>query len=222
MIEINKVYRFKDEFAKELSIPSNQIDRRQKELLDWLTNFFVYKFYDGCPKRIMITEIIGEYRPLPRKPTKSSELTKEKIEDYKNFTIASLGVEFKPNSQSKVAREAIKSFGYEKYSHTSEKAVANHYIKEPFQQFGESDNQKVWVWYSSYEKLPQEVAAEWRNILNEENIGEQEAANAFYKQEQGQDITKEKQYYKTAQQRFKDKYNDIAVLVTSWKLKENI
>ena len=44
MIEINKVYRFKDEFAKELSIPSNQIDRRQKELLDWLTNFFVYKF----------------------------------------------------------------------------------------------------------------------------------------------------------------------------------
>lgn len=221
MIEINKVYKFKDEFAKELNIPANQVDRRQKDLLDWLTNFFDYEFYDGCPKRIKVKEIIGEYQPLPRKITKASELTKEKKENYKNFTIASLGTEFKPNSQSKVAREAIKSFGAEKYHHTSVKAVVNHYIKEPFQQYGETDNQKIWVWYSTYEKIPTEIIEEWRQILNEEHIGEQEAANAFYRQENGEDISKEKGYYRTAQERFKEKYQDIAVLVTSWKLKEN-
>lgn len=50
-----KVYRFKDEFCKELGIPLNQSERRLDE----------------------------------------------------QFTIEALGSEFKPNSKSKVARDAI-------------------------------------------------------------------------------------------------------------------
>ena len=61
MIEKNTLYKFKAEFAKELNIPTNQVDRRQAELLEWLSNFFDYEFFEGNPKRIYIKEIYGEY-----------------------------------------------------------------------------------------------------------------------------------------------------------------
>lgn len=218
----NQVYEFKKEFCKELNIPVYQVERRFKDLLEWLKNFFDYEFYNGKPKRILIKEIIGEYQPLPRKLPSQEALTAEKKKDYQDFTIASLGVDFKPNSQARVARNAINFFGYEKYHHTNVEAVTKRYIKEPFKAHGESDNKKVWVWYSTYEIILPEVLEDWRKILNEEHIAETEAANAFYRQEQGQDISKEKQYYKNAQERFKKKYNDIPVLVTSWKLKKEI
>lgn len=60
MIE-TKIYKFKEEFCKELSIPLNQANRRQKELLEWLTNFYDYEFLPGNPIRIIIKEIIGKY-----------------------------------------------------------------------------------------------------------------------------------------------------------------
>lgn len=156
---------------------------------------------------------------MPRKVPSQKEKTQEKIEDYTNFTIASLGTEFKPNSKSKIAREAIDSFGYEKYSHTNEEAVARRYIKEPFDTYGETDNKQIWVIYSTYEPMEEEMLEEWRNILTEEHIAEEEAANAFYKYSQGEDISKEISYYKKALQRFKDKYDDVPVLVKNWKLK---
>lgn len=219
MIEINQMYKFKTEFAPLLGIPQNQVDRRQSELLQWLENFFDFKFYDGHPKRILIKEIYGEYQPLPRKMPNLEELRLEKKNKYEQFTIASLGVEFKPNSQNKIARDAIASFGKKEFHHTSVRAVAARYVREPFQQYGETDDKKVWVWYSSYEPLEQDVVENWRKTLQEEHISEQEAANAFYRQEQGEDISKEKSYYKKAQERFAKKYGDIAVLVTSWRLK---
>jgi hypothetical protein len=126
-------------------------------------------------------------------------LTAEKKEKYTTFTIAALGTDFKPNSQSKVARDAIESFGYNLYHHTSPEAVAKRFVKEPFKTYGETDNKKVWVWYSTYEKIEPNLLEEWRKILREEHIAEDEAANAFYRQEQGEDISVEKGYYKTAQ-----------------------
>lgn len=199
MIKTNIMYKFKAEFAKELGIPANQVDRRQEELLNWLSNFFDYEFYDGHPKRIMIKEIYGEYQPLPRKVPSQEALTAEKKEKYTTFTIAALGTDFKPNSQSKVARDAIESFGYSLYHHTSPEAVAKRFVKEPFKTYGETDNKKVWVWYSTYERIEPNLLEEWHKILREEHIAEDEAANAFYRQEQGEDISIEKGYYKTAQ-----------------------
>jgi hypothetical protein len=61
MIEANKIYNFKEEFCKELKIPSYQFDRRKKDLLNWLDNFFDYEIYSGCPIRILIKKIYGEY-----------------------------------------------------------------------------------------------------------------------------------------------------------------
>ena len=219
MIEINKCYRFKSEFAQELNLPKHQIDRRQDELLEWLQNFFDFDFFEGNPKRIIIKEIYGEYQPLPRKVPSARELTEEKKERYAQFTINSLSDEFEPNSQAKIAREAIAEFGYELYSHTSIEAVAKHYIKEPMHEYGENDGQKIWVWYTTYKPMTQEEIADWHGMLSANRISEKEAAQAFYRQEQGEDVSKEKQYFRNALKELKEKYGDIAVLVSSWRRK---
>ena len=130
------VYEFKKEFCRIMNIPMCQAERRLNDLLDWLKNFFDYEFYEGRPNRIMIKEIIGEYRPLPRRAPSQDALTQSKLTDYENFTIASLSADFKPNSKSKVAREAVHAFGYEKYGHTSIEAVTRRYVKEPFDKYG--------------------------------------------------------------------------------------
>ena len=85
----------------------------------WLSNFYDYELLNGCPIRIHIKEVYGEYQQMPRKIKYDTIQMEEKMKDYTNFTIASLGPKFKPNSKSKVAREAIEEFGYEKYGHTS-------------------------------------------------------------------------------------------------------
>lgn len=214
------IYKFKEEFCKELNIPMNQAERRLDQLLEWLTNFFDFDFIKGHPNLINVKEIIGEYQPIPRKLPDQSKLTEEKIADYSAFTIASLGTEFKPNSRSKIARDAIAEFGMKKYSHTNAEAVSKRYIKSSFNEYGESDNKSIWVYYTTYAPLDEEEVAHWRRILDEEHINERDAANAFYRQEQGEDISKEKQYYKNALSRFKAEYGDFPVLVKSWRLKK--
>ena len=47
-------------------------------------------------------------------------------------------------------------------------------IKEPFGKYGESDGQRYWCDYNTYEVLSQEILDAWRSILSEERIGEQE------------------------------------------------
>ena len=60
-LEINELYRFKEEFCVELGIPKNQVERRLDELLNWLRNFYDFEFKKGRPHCIVIKEIIGEY-----------------------------------------------------------------------------------------------------------------------------------------------------------------
>lgn len=209
----------KEEFCKELKIPMNQVERRLDELLEWLKNFYDYEFLKGRPNRIQIKEIIGDYQPLPRKPPKQDELNLAKQNDYTTFTIGALTVDFQPNSKMKVARDAIDAFGRTKYNHTNAKAVASRYIKEPFEKYGESNNKKVWVYYESYTLLDEEILEDWRQILKEEHISEEEAACAWYRQEQGEDVSKEQSYYKKAKERFEEKYGGIPILVSEWRLK---
>lgn len=213
------IYKFKEEFCKELGIPQNQYNRRQEALLEWLKNFFEYDFLPGNPIRIHVKEIIGEYQPLPRKAPKQDELNRLKKEKYTTYTIASLGTEFKPNSKAKVARDAIGDFGYKEFGHTNFRAVTERYVKKPFEEYGITNDINVWVYYSTYTPIEQETLEEWRKILKEEHISEEEAANAFYRQEQGQDVSKEKGYYKKALERFKEEHGDIPILVKEWKLK---
>lgn len=216
MIETG-TYLFKTEFWQLTGITRSQWDRRRADILTWLENFYDYELLSGSPMRIKILEVYGEYKPLPRKISDTNMV--QKIKDYEQFTIASLGTEFKPNSKSKVAREAIDSFGEEKYGHTSQRAVAERFIKPAFDKYGESDGIHKWVWYSSYEALSKKELETWRQIMSEEHISEQEAANAFYKQEQGEDVSKEKGYFANARARFKEIYGETPILVESWRVK---
>lgn len=178
VVEKNKVYDFKQEFWSIIHLSKYSWETRKEEVLEWLTNFFDYELYEGKPMRIYIKEIYGEYRPLPRK---GLELLQQKKADYEKFAIAALGNEFKPNSKARTAREAIDAFGYDKYGHTNVRAVTNRYVGPVFDEYGECNNVKHWVWYHSYEPLDEETLARWREIMEEEHISEREAANAFYR-----------------------------------------
>lgn len=213
-----KLYKLKEEFFPMLNIAINQWKSRKEDLLQWLTNFFDYELIDGRPLMINVTEVYGEYQPLPRK-LKETNMA-EKIADYELFTVAALGTEFKPNSKSKVAREAIMAFGEEKYGHTSQEAVTKRFVKPAFDKYGESDGINKWVWYSTYELLPDDVVADWRSIMAEEHITEAMAASAFYRQELGEDISQEQNYFARARRRFKEKYGGCPIPVVSWRVAE--
>lgn len=217
MVEAGRIYKFKEEFWPLINVSKNTWDRRKTDFLAWLENFYDYELIEGRPLRIFIKEVYGEYQPLPRKV---QDLTPQKKDDYTRFAIASLGTEFKPNSKAKTAREAIAAFGYEKYGHTNAESVGKRYISPVFNEYGECDNKKKWVWYSTYEPLDIATLERWRMIMSEEHISEQEAANAFYRQEQGEDISKEKRYFSAARARFKAEFGDFVILTSSWRLKK--
>lgn len=64
---------------------SINLKKEKKDLLIWLKNFYDYDFIDNKerqPSYITITEIYGEYKPLPRKHAQVTDLTKQKVKDY--------------------------------------------------------------------------------------------------------------------------------------------
>lgn len=211
------IYKLKEEFFVLNNIAINQWKSRKDDLLQWISNFFDYELLNGKPLQIKIIEVYGEYQPLPRKVPETN--MKEKIEDYEKFTIAALGNEFKPNSKSKVAREAIDSFAYKKYGHTSQRAVTERFVKPAFDKYGETDNSHIWVWYSTYEELSEEDLATWRMIMESENISEMAASSAFYRYAQGENVDEEVGYFTKARQRFKEIYGEAPILVSKWRLK---
>ena len=210
------VYEFKTEFWKLTGITKHQWENRREDLLEWLKNFYDYELLEGRPLRIVIKEVEGEYRPLPRKV---QDLTEEKKNRYTNFTISSLGSEFKPNSKAKTTREALSAFGKKDYGHENIQSISKRYVGPAFDRYGETNNIKHWVWYSTYEPLDDKTLVHWRNIMREEHISEEEAANAFYCQESGEDISRAKGYFKMARDRLKMEYGDSAILVADWRLK---
>lgn len=221
MIE-NGIYKFKEEFCKILQIPTNQYDKRQEELFEWLKNYFDYEILFGRPIRIVIKAVYGEYQPMPRKVPSQDNLNQIKEEYYTNYTIQALGTEFKPNSKTKVSRDAINNGGEEKFGHSYVKGITEKFIKPVFDKYGESQGIKTWVYYSSYEPISEDVLEDWVRIKREESIGEDEAANAFYRYAEGEDISEELNYYQKAIQRFREKYGDIPVCVDSWRLKKEV
>lgn len=210
------------DFCNSIGITKYQRERRKEELLLWLENFYEYELINSKPLQIIIKQQLNEYRPLPRKTyniESREKLTQEKKKDYELYTIEALGVIYKPNSQSKIAREAIADFGNEKYGHIDQKKVVRNYIKEPFYKYGESEDKYIWVWYTDYSELELSELKDWKNILKNNKIDSDSAANAFYRQEQGEDIVEEKNYYKQALKEIRKEYKDIPVLVKRWKLK---
>ena len=210
------VYKLKSEFFPKYGITAYSWNERKSELKMWLSNFFDYEINElDNPITIRIYEQYGEYKPLPRKVSETNK--EEKIRDYEEFTIAALGTEFKPNSKARVARQAIEEFSYEKYGHTNEKAVAKRFVSPAFEKYGETEGPHIWVWHSNYTEPKPEVVENWRSILRKYRVGEAEAANAFYRQEQGEDVTEEKNAFKNAKDEFFGIHGDYVVLVKKWR-----
>lgn len=56
-----EIYNLKSEFFVKYNISIRQWDRRKKDLLVWLENFFDYEIIEGKPIRIKIKEQYGKY-----------------------------------------------------------------------------------------------------------------------------------------------------------------
>lgn len=222
------IYKFKEEFCSTLKISKYIYETRKKELFAWLENFYDFEIIQAKPILISIKEVIGEYKPLPRKTydLKAREaLQQEKKKDYEEFTIKSLGNEFKPNSKSKIAREAIAAFGDKKYGHYSKEGVARRYVKEPFDTYGETNNKTVWVKYPSYEVMSEDLVKDWKNILAEFKITREKFSSLYdeyllAKVEGGNVLKDIDNYYEEALNKFKRLHGFIPVYVKEWKLKE--
>lgn len=215
-----KVYLLKQEFFKMLNINESQYKRRKEELMEWLKEFYDYEILDEKPIKICIKEVYGEYKALPHKKYDAqarAEFTKQKHDDYNDFTLAALTEEWKPNSKRKIARDAIMDFGNSRYGHTDSVGIARNYVGPIMDQYGIKTKETYWVWYDTYEVVDDETLEDWRHILEEAHISERDAANAFYRQEQGEDISEEKRYYKEARNIFKEKYGSFLVQVSKWK-----
>ena len=216
IIEEGKKYFFKTEFCNILGIPKYQIERRKADLMIWLSNFFDYEYITGRPDCIYINAILGDYQPMPRK-VYDQALDKQKY--YDDYVKNHFSLEFAPNSKMKMSRGAIADGARAKWGHASPKNIAYTYIKGPFEKYGENNNVYIWAYYSTYKPLDQAAEDRWHAILQRENIDEEQAANAFYCQEQGDDISEQKAYYKNALEAFFSEYGDLPVRVQQWRLK---
>ena len=135
----------RSELNKKYNIDSHLWTRRHDDLLNYLQDFMDITEIKSDTNRYTY-EIEGEMPDTIPPFLRKSELEQKK-KDYELYTIKALGTEFKPNSKSKIAREAIRDFGQDKYGHKSQEAVVKRYIKEPFDKYGVSDGNKYWCYY---------------------------------------------------------------------------
>lgn len=203
------------ELSKRYNIDKNTWNRRHDELLEYLSEFMnIVEVLKNGRYYYEIINAPSEIPPIPRKTNK-----KNKDDDYRSYTIANLGTKFRPNSKAKVAKDAIDDFGYEKYGHTSVPAVVRRYVGPVMEEAGEHSDYMVWVDYNTYEIIDDSCKDDLMRFFAEERLTERDMANAFIKEQQGEDITEEKSGYKRAINKFKEVYGFIPIRVYEWKLK---
>lgn len=207
------------QIIEKYSIPRSTFDQRHDDLLEHLKDFMDITEYRSdtgrYEYRIKDAQLPAYIPPLPRK----SKMAQKK-KDYENYVVAALGDEYKYNSMAKVARDAIEDFSNEKYGHKNQEAVAKRYVAKPFKEHGVSlENSQHWVWYKTYEEIPEDIIEDWHFIMREQKIDEEQQAQAFRDYANGKDISEQVEFYKTALDLFREKYGDIPVKVKKWKNK---
>lgn len=206
----------RNELSKKYNIDKNSWSRRHDDLLEHLNDYMDIE--EVCENKRYYYNIKGEMPDyIPKLARKSSIIGKQK--DYEDFTISALGDEYKPNSKTKVARDAIDSFGYEKYQHTSPQSVVRKYVGPIMDKKGEHSEHMVWVDCYTYEPINNELYKALMTLFKKEHLSEKEMANAFVKAQQGDDILKEASAYRRVIMAFKEEYGIIPIKVYEWKLK---
>ena len=218
MFELNTQYSL-NQILKDLNIPLYQWKKRKEDLKEWLSNFYDYELIEGKPNKIIFKAIYGEYKPMPRKAYNKAKATREeKQKDYEDFIRKSIPKDsWKITSKVEESRQAIEDFAYEKYGHESPQSVATCYIGPAMESTCIKSEKTIWVNYKNYKPLTEEQLKDWKSILSKNKIGEKEAANAFYRQSEGEDISKEIGFYKKSLRDFKAKYQFSPILVYEWR-----
>lgn len=203
------------ELNKKFDLNKNMWQRRKEDLLEYLNEFMTITEIENNGRYSYEIDVLPDsIPPFPRKSNKEN-----KIQDYKKFTIAALGNEFKPNSKSKIARDAINDFGLERYGHTSTPYIVRSFVGPVMEENGEHSHDMVWVDSNTYELISDEQKSFLCSSFEEVHLSEKEMANAFVKEQQGEDISDEKSSYSKVMDRFKEKYDFRPIKVYKWKIK---
>ena len=189
-------------------------DRLLEHLSDYM-DITEIKEEGSIYKYEIISELPEVIPPLPRKSNMD-----QKKKDYAEYTKEALGGEYQYNSKAKIAREAIRDFGAERYGHEYYKSIAQRYIAKPFDEYSDKEEDSwAWVWFSTYQPLDLVTLGYWLTLLKEEKIEEEDQADAFRRYADGEDIKTEVRYYKTAIQKFRIRFGDIPIKVARYKRK---
>lgn len=220
-IILNQKYRVTKEFLPLVGITINQWNRRKKEILDWLENFYEYEYKEGRPATITITKIYADYQPLPYRYKYTKE---EKIRDYEKYVKDHLPREWELLTKKKMAEDSIKDFSREKYGHYSPESVVKGYVSPAMEKFGEKTRDTFWVHRNEgkYILCTEEEIAALKELFSKYNISEKQQADAFKKYADGENIDKEVSWYKAAIGEFESTYGFIPFKISKWKLKDKV
>lgn len=222
MIEAG-TYALKEELFPLTGITIYQYKHRKDELLEWMKEYFDYELNENVkPIQITIKDVFGEYEPLPTKKYDLKNTREEKKRDYDQYVKDNLPKEPTPYSKAKMSREAMQDFSFKKYGHQSISAVVRRYVGPAMEEFGEHDENMVWVMHNTYAQLDENQLKHWHKILTEEHIDEEAMKNAFIRHSEGEDISAEVSYFQCAQTRFMEVYGGRPIKVYAWRAKQNI
>ena len=177
----------------------------------------IQEFYEKGQFIYIIKGELPEAGSIPKIPRKTRR--KEAEKDYGEYVKNHLPKEYEPYSKMRMSREAMNDFGTEKYNHTSPKAVSRRYVGPAMEEYGEHTEDRVWVFYNTYEPLTQKQKEDLFNLFSKYNIGLKAQAGAFQDYTNGEDITPEVNRYKQAINEFKEQYGSIPVSVPKWRIK---
>ena len=207
----------RSQLTKKYHLTEGMWRNRHDDLLDHLNDFFSIKeikegryYYYEVPD-----ELPDNIPPLPRKNNKQ-----EKIKDYERYVVDNLPDKPTPLSKSKMARNAINDFGYEKYGHYSYKSVSNIYVSPAMEKHGTHGMKMVWVDVNTYLPLTQEQEDFLHECFRQVHLSELEMANAFKKYAQEQDISKEIDNFNKAIEMFKARFSFRPITVYEWQRRE--
>lgn len=219
---MKKTYLLVKEFLPLVHISNSTFKRRREEILDWWAEQFDYEL-GKQGKTVTITVDLEfnfiNYKRLPRSTKAWQEKQAEKMKDYEDFIKKSIPAEGKLTSKAREARLAIDEFGLDKYGHYNDETVSRRYTGPAMEKLCTKSSKGAWVDYETYEPLPEDVVKIWREILKKNYIDEERAANAWYRERNGEDTTAEKNAYRAAMAEFEKETGHAApICVSEWEL----
>lgn len=209
----------RSQLNKKYGLSKNQWTRRHDDVMEYLSEFmnitqvvsdsgrFSYQVEGEMPQSIP---------PLPEK-----RVRQERTQRYKKYILTKqLTLDFKPNSKAKVARDAQRDFARREYGHESIPSIVRNYTAPIMDKYGEESKDHVWVRFDNYKPLTEDELNDLKYFFKAENMAEEEMACAWVKENQGQDVTKEKESFQRAVQRFIFLHGFRPVLASKWRLKQ--